>query len=98
MDGRVRRRAQIFVDGDAEVVMFDTAGVEVEVIDIGDAAGAIDYPIGDDGLLFAVRGEHGAELIAGFLHPGNLDAGMDVDADGLAFLPDLLDRVRVESG
>jgi len=28
--------------------MFDTAGVEVEVIDIGDAAGAIGYPVGDD--------------------------------------------------
>jgi len=45
MDGGVRRRAQIRVDGDAEVVVGDTAGVEVEMIDIGDAAGAVDHAV-----------------------------------------------------
>jgi hypothetical protein len=45
VDSRVRGRAQIRIDGDSEVVMADATGVEVEMIDIGDAAGAIDHAV-----------------------------------------------------
>ena len=76
--------------------MSNAAGVEIEMIDIGDAAGAVDHPVGYHRPLLAIGAEHGAKLIAGFLDAGDLDAGMHLDADALAFAPDLLDRVLVE--
>ena len=35
----------MLVDGELEPVMGDAAGVEIEMIDIGDAAGAVDHPV-----------------------------------------------------
>src|SRR6478609_7999683 len=98
MNGRVRRRTQMRVDGYAEAVILDAAGIEIQMLDIGDAAGTIDHAIGDHRLLLAVRREHGAQPVAVLLHAGNLDAGMHVDADARALLPDLLDRIFIECG
>jgi len=76
--------------------MFDPALGEFEAIDIGDAAGAIDDAVGFDGVLLAVRLEHGAELAAGALDPEHLDSGMHFDTDRFALGPDLLHGIGVE--
>ena len=78
---QVRRRAQEVVDGDAKAVMLDAALVEIEAIDIGDTAGAVDDAVGVHSVRLAVRLEHGAELAVGALDPEHLDPGMHLDAD-----------------
>jgi hypothetical protein len=95
INGRIGRRAQKFVDRDAPLLMRDLAGLEVQLVDIGDAAGAIDHAIGLDRPLGAALLVDNAQTVAGFSDADGLHARTDRDADAFAFGPYPLDRVGV---
>src|SRR5258708_15709011 len=46
MDPRIRSRAQMAVDADAAIGMIDISGRQIQRVDIGDTAGAVDDAIG----------------------------------------------------
>ena len=75
--------------------MLDLAGGEIEPVDIGDAAGAVDDAIGLRGVLGAVMGEDHAQLAAGRLDALDAHAGLDADADALAFGLQMRHRIGV---
>ena len=78
--------------------MGDVAGLEIELIDIGDAARAIHHSVALDTQLFVVDLEHCAQALACPLDAFHLDARMHDDADAPALLAHLLDGVGIERG
>src|SRR5262245_52413856 len=85
MHGRVRCRTYVIVGFDASAAMPDTCGVEVEGVDIGDAAGAIHHPVGCDLVLDAVMRERHPKATAMGGDSFHRHVGFCHDADALAF-------------
>ena len=77
------------------LLVFDLADGEVERIDIGDAAGAVDDAIGFRGLFGAVVGKDHPQFPVGGLDALDADAGLDADADALAFRGKARHRIGV---
>ena len=85
MNKRVRGGSQMTIDTDAAVALLDLADGEVERIDVGDAAGAVDDAIGFRGLFGAVAGKDYPQFPVRGLDALDADFGLDANSDVLAF-------------
>ena len=72
------------VDRHAAVGVNDLARGEIERIDIGDAAGAVDDAVGFGRVFDAVVNEHDAQPAVRPLDPLDADGGLDADSDAFA--------------
>ena len=80
---------------DAAIGVFDIAGGQIQRVDIGDAAGAVDDAIGLGRLFGAVMGEDHPQPAVGRLDPLDADPGLDANADAFALGLDTRDRVGI---
>ena len=96
MDKGICGRAQVAIHYDAAVGVFDIACGKIQRIDIGNAACAIDDPIGLGCVLGAVMAEDDAQAAVGGLDPFDADAGPDADANAFALGLEAGDRVGVQ--
>src|SRR5216683_2499834 len=98
MDQRIRDRAQIAVDADAAVGLFDVSGRQTQRIDVGDTASAVEDAIGFRRLLGTFMHEDHAQPPLGGLDALDADPGFDPDADPFALGRKMRHRLGVHRG
>src|SRR5207253_3292117 len=95
VDGRVRDALQVRVDLDAARLAVDTGAHEVEVFDLGHAAGAVHDQVR---LVRRAAAHAHPEARRGALNRLHVAPGSDVDTDLAAALDEPVDEVGIEAG
>ncbi len=98
MDLRVRDRAQIAVDADPAVGMFNISSRQIQRVDICDTARAIDDAAGFQRMLGTFMHEDHAQPPVGGLDALDGDGGFDPNADPFALGRKMRDRISVHRG